>query len=338
MTTRRQQKKLGIALMCVALILTVALFLFFSVFGRQDATAAETSTSYLLCGLDDAGANTDVMVLCFADRDAHRVTLLQIPRDTLYRNDDGQIVKINSLYARYLATGEDKGTAARMTRETLSNALSLRIDGALMLDGDLLASLVDALGGITLSVPQSFIYEKEDGKSIRLDAGTQKLNGEKALAFLRHRQGYLRGDLDRMDAQKLFFGALAQRVSKGLSFTDALRLIALSGKAHFVSDFGLREASSRLRVLLSALKNADIRMATLPGEALYENRTWYYVACRMASGRLIDEQLAAFKVGELDPERRLVCEDIRSVKNAYEQKNTEYRLYALSELDGILRS
>ncbi len=338
MTVYSGRRKRGIMLMCVALAVTIALFLFFSVLGRQDATAAAVNGSYLLCGLDDAGAHTDVMVLCFAEADARRVTLLQLPRDTLYRNEQGKCVKINSLYASYLASGADKSTAARMTRETLERVLSLRIENALMLDGEMLSSLVDALGGITLSVPQGFVYEKRDGKSARIDAGHQTLNGEKALAFLRHRQGYLRGDLDRMDAQKLFFGALAKRVSAGVSFTDALRLIGLATHTHLVSDFSLREAGTRIRSLASAVKQADIRMATLPGEALYENRTWYYVASRHSAERLMSEHLAAFKTGEIDPERHLVCEDVRSIRNVYEQKDAEYRLYSLSELDGILQS
>lgn len=338
MMTDSKRKKLGIPLLCAALAVTVAVFLFFAVFGRQDATAAAAPSSYLLCGLDDAGAHTDVMVLCFAEPEMHRVTLLQLPRDTLYRNEEGACVKINSLYASCLASGMDKGSAVSYTRKAIEKVLALRIDCALMLDGEMLSSLVDALGGITLSVPQGFVYETENGESVRLEAGKQKLSGEKALAFLRHRQGYVRGDLDRMDAQKLFFGALSRRVSEGLSFVDALRLVKLAGSEHFVADFGMREVAPRMRSLLSAVKRADVRMATLPGEALYENRTWYYVIAREATSRLIDDRLPTFKTGALDPERRLVCDDLRSVRNVYEQKNAEYRLYPIEGLDGILQS
>ena len=72
-----------------------------------------------------------------------------------------------------------------------------------------LVELVDRLGGVTVDVPEGFT---SDTSGITLAAGTQRLNGEEALAFARERHAVSSGDFSRAAAQRAIISAIADEV------------------------------------------------------------------------------------------------------------------------------
>ena len=90
----------------------LTLFAFFCIWSDAgEATEAavgdhEDVSTILLAGVDEAGSNTDMMMLCTFHKRSGSVKLVQIPRDTYYRTELGE-GKINRVY-RSVASKKDK--------------------------------------------------------------------------------------------------------------------------------------------------------------------------------------------------------------------------------------
>ncbi|MBN3585409.1 LCP family protein, partial [Algoriphagus aestuarii] len=70
--------------------------------------------------------------------------------------------------------------------------------------------MVDALGGVEMCIPVPLHDERS---KLDIEAGTQVLDGEQALAFVRARYEIGDGgDLGRIDRQQMFLGALASQM------------------------------------------------------------------------------------------------------------------------------
>ncbi|MFF0561901.1 LCP family protein [Streptomyces sp. NPDC004266] len=72
------------------------------------------------------------------------------------------------------------------------------------------ANIVDALGGVELNIDKGF-KDKKSGADFQ--AGTQTLNGEQALAFVRTRYAFAESDLQRTKNQQKFLSALANQAA-----------------------------------------------------------------------------------------------------------------------------
>ncbi|MEU0403000.1 LCP family protein [Streptomyces sp. NPDC006197] len=72
------------------------------------------------------------------------------------------------------------------------------------------ANIVDALGGVELNIEKGF-KDKKSGADFQ--AGTQTLNGEQALAFVRTRYAFAESDLQRTKNQQKFLSALANQAA-----------------------------------------------------------------------------------------------------------------------------
>ncbi len=122
---------------------------------------------------DFTGARTDVIML------AHivdgRAQLLSLPRDLKVEIPGNGVNKIN---AAYVFGGPD------LLVQTVQNNLGIPINNYVEIDFLGFANVVDALGGIEMT----FEYAARDAKSgLSVEAGTQTLDGETALALARSR-------------------------------------------------------------------------------------------------------------------------------------------------------
>lgn len=133
-------------------------------------------------------------------------TMMSIPRDLWVQLDGGGENRINVAYQR---------SPAALIRTIKSN-LNIPIDHYMEVDFVTFASLVDALGGVTLDFP----YPATDVKSgfLVTQPGPQRLDGTQALAYVRSRT-YTEfvgdqqvvdptGDLGRVQRQQAFLRSL----------------------------------------------------------------------------------------------------------------------------------
>lgn len=290
---------------CILLVLSILCAATLSCKGRElqsdraDAPAASGGLMrVLVLGCDRAASLADCILLFTVDAEAHVVSVLQIPRDTYAEYTSRSYKKINGVLN---ALGID-GTVAM-----LEKILGVDIDAYVTLKPDALVSIVDAIGGIDLSVPVDMDYsDPAQGLEIHLKAGPTHLDGRAAEQFVRFRSGYANADLGRLDAQKLFLQALALKCSS-LSLSQTLSA-ALHAMTTVQTNLSL-PAAVRLISALRACDAEGIPMQTLPGGAIRgESGAWYYVVNREGAMRAVEELLRpTMPRGEVqfDPDRIL---------------------------------
>jgi anionic cell wall polymer biosynthesis LytR-Cps2A-Psr (LCP) family protein len=137
---------------------------------------------------------------------------------------------------------------------------------------------------------------------IALHAGKAHLDGKQAEQFVRYRSGYANADLGRLDAQKLFLRAFAQKC-KSLSASQFFRVVCAS-LTGVQTDVGIADAI-RVAGVLRQCDADTFPMGTLPGQAIPgKSGAWYYVLNREGVCRMINEYaapLVPLEVEELDP-------------------------------------
>lgn len=231
---------------------------------------------------------SDTILLGFLDSKEKTVSILNIPRDT-YAHIVGKNIKTKINHA-YAYGGVD------MTKDTVEEFLDIKVDHYVNIDFKGFASLIDALGGITIDVEKRMYYPAEN---IDLYKGVQKLNGEQALAYVRYRSDGL-GDLGRVERQQKFLSILADRV---MSLSTLWKIPKLVGvfRDNVDTDLSLREMIS----LANTYKSFDvskIKTSILPGEPEYINGVSYYISDPEETARLIDELLAGTFQEEPEPQ------------------------------------
>ncbi len=283
----KNKKRLIIAVIAVisAVLLLFALVSALTRDGRVSKTGEELSTdtvkdaerlNFLLLGCDRASGLTDVMMLVSVDTDGKSMNILQIPRDTYARYSERSYKKLNGAMA--ILGGPDRLCGF------ISETMGADIDGYFVFTLDAFVKAVNAVGGVEIELPFDMDYhDPYQGLSIHLDAGMQTLDGEAAEKFVRYRSGYVRGDLGRMDAQKLFMAAFIKKVTDTLSATSAVRILsAVAGEIE--TDLSLGEMTELALTALD-IKSENITMMTLAGEDIRigEDGPWYYVLSRSAA-------------------------------------------------------
>lgn len=148
----------------------------------NDTGGLDNPFSFLLLGIDEKGGNKDVIILGTFNPRKLRVNLISIPRDTLLNNSTciEKDRKINSASTSCLI-------------RTLNNLFNTNIKYYAEFNFEAVVNLVDSLGGISYNV-KSPICEQNSKRSMHrndlvlVEKGEQILNGEKALALMRHRK------------------------------------------------------------------------------------------------------------------------------------------------------
>ncbi|MBG0831004.1 LCP family protein [Planomonospora sp. ID67723] len=103
--------------------------------------------------------------------------------------------------------GGRHGQGARVLVDTVGYTLGLKIDWYALVNMWGFARLIDAIGGVTVTVPQDVIFGKYNEGLVK--AGTRKLGGADAMWFARSRTNS--DDYTRMGRQRCVLGALLQQ-------------------------------------------------------------------------------------------------------------------------------
>jgi LCP family protein required for cell wall assembly len=241
---------------------------------------------------------------------------LQIPRDTYANYTEKSYRKINGAYAEL---GGMAGLA-----DFLSSALGVPIDRTLHLSPSAFRTIVDAMGGVEIDLPRDLHYEDPaQGLSIHLKAGKQTLNGAEAEQFVRYRAGYAQGDLDRLDAQKIFLSALFQQLSS-LGPIEAAKL-AMKMRGEVDGNFDAADILSLSKELLT-LSPENVFFVTAPGQAVTATQSGasYYALSAPAMEELLTKYFGAPE-GSFDPEHVFLNERYESFSKVYREKR-EYFL------------
>ena len=290
----------------IAIILALAL-----IFVRLPAGASFLSSkqdiTFLVCGVDDAAENTDVLCIVNYNKVTGGFNVYQIPRDTYI--DGG---RINGIYPSLLARGYSDSAALKELCQIISSTFSVNIDGYVGITTQTFQQFVSNMGGIYVTLDED-ITLKDNDNELTLLRGENLLGPKEALYFIRYRTGYIRGDLQRMEMQRIFMKGLYDTAVNRLTYRMLVKVAVNSkGVITNISPVSLATIVTKKKSHTAPGVSAQ----TLPGEALLaENGAWYYVISRRPC---IDVLSASFKIKEsdFDHDRRLVG-DRESFKKIY---------------------
>ncbi len=205
----------------------------------NEGVAEETKgyTTIALYGVDStdgnkgSGTNSDCVMLLSINNATGEMKIVSVYRDTLletYGMDNGAM-KINYAYQM---------GGALTSINTLNTNLDLNITDFVTIDFDGLASIINAIGGVTIDVDESELDAfnssianqiKESGNFIDgiHSAGKQVLNGEQAVAYSRIRTTD-KGDITRTERQRKVLFAIAGKVKSMDAAATVLKFVDVS--------------------------------------------------------------------------------------------------------------
>lgn len=204
------------------------------------------------------GLRTDAMILASLDFRSGDAALFGIPRNFHgFTFSDGTPYSgsiLNSVYSwgrrnPGVFGGIDPGASAAM--DVIGHITGLQVHHFMLIDLTGFASLVDALGGVEITVPRSVngpLYDTRTGgyEMIHIPAGRQRLSGEEALAYSRARYGT--SDYARMARQRCVLTSLVAQ-------SDAFTLLTNYGdilrafESHVTTDLPLESMPDLIRFL-----------------------------------------------------------------------------------------
>lgn len=245
------------------------------------AQSADPVKRFLIFGCDESGELTDAIFLVARNCETGEVGVLQIPRDTYAAYPGGNYRKLNGALH---ALGGEKCKAF------FSRALGVPIHWFASMNLQCVPLLVDAVGGVDLEIPMDMDYsDPAQGLEIHLKKGMQHLNGNQALSFVRFRSGYITADLGRMQAQRAFLQAFAQKCQT-LSAATFLRMFFIAAP-YLKTDLPIHEAIS-LSQGLGKYGFEQLSFGTVPGEAIRgRSGAWYFVLARQGTLLAVNQTL-----------------------------------------------
>jgi LCP family protein required for cell wall assembly len=205
---------------------------------QQSGLILNEPTTTLLLGTDhgpgagrESARRTDSMVLMRTDPERGRTSFLSLPRDLRVEVPGRGFSKLN---AAHQSGGPD------LTVRTVRNLLGSGVDvhHVVVVDFDDFEQLIDALGGVTIDVPEAIVSNRFDcpysaercasWNGWRFAAGEQELSGRRALVYSRIRENRLNpaeNDLTRGERQQAMLRAIGDELT---SFRTLVKMPVLA--------------------------------------------------------------------------------------------------------------
>jgi polyisoprenyl-teichoic acid--peptidoglycan teichoic acid transferase len=182
--------------------------------------AGQQLLRFVLIGADDREdrGRSDTLMVLSLNPQWPRAALLSIPRDLRVDIPGHGVTKVNHAY---------RFGGAPLTRRTVEELLGEPTAGYLTINFQGFVKAIDALGGVVLEVEdcegqgRGMNYDcPQDGLVIHMKPGRQRLNGYKAMGYVRYRKSNIPGagctDFERAARQqKLLRALIAQKVKPG---------------------------------------------------------------------------------------------------------------------------
>ena len=270
----------------------------------------ENFWTFLVIGRDTGGGgNTDTMLLAAYDIENQKLNVMSIPRDTMVNYGD-RVRKINGVYN--VAGRGEEGLAA--LDQEITELLGFAPDFRIVVEWKAVGELVEALGGVWFDVPRDmYYYDPTQDLLIDVDAGYQKLNGDKAMQVVRFRDGvngYRNGDLGRIETQQAFLKAVVEQC---LQIENIVRINELAKV--FTENVTTELTVNNLawfaqQAIFGGLDMENVNFFTMPNESAavwsstYQNFQSYVVADREELIEVVNAYLNPYKddlqLSELD--------------------------------------
>jgi LCP family protein required for cell wall assembly len=183
------------------------------------------------------GANlTDTILLASIDPITDKASLISIPRDLWVHIPSDGTQKINAAYADAVdnsraktQAGQEQAGIARLDK-TLQPVLDgVSIQYHVLLDFSAFKQMVDALGGVTVNIPETLydptIAWENHYNPVIAKKGIQTLSGAQALLYVRSRE--TSSDFARGERQRLVISAIKQKAFSAGTFSNPFKVSSL---------------------------------------------------------------------------------------------------------------
>lgn len=315
------KKIITVFLICFILIPFASAF--FIVSGAESQKNSETT--FLLCGFDEAALNTDVIILADYSFDDNTISFVHIPRDTYISSSPN--CKINAVFPTLISEGKSKGEALSGFGDMLSRSLGTRIDCCIGFSSKAVSGLIDHIGGVNISLPEQItILDTAGAVKEIFPKGETHLDGNSSLVFIRARKGYPRGDLDRIDAQKIFIKGFLDKIRNETNLAEIVKG-CVAFKDEWVIEGKLIDLFRMLMINRGRIDNISLRFANLPGLQLEDNKgIWYYSLNRSASDAMFSV-LSFPRMSQVDPDAVYLNYNDESFSKVYFGDDIQYKIY-----------
>jgi LCP family protein required for cell wall assembly len=188
----------------------------------EKVEAAKEALNFLILGSDTrdpantGGSRTDTIIVAHLTHDRSSAQLISIPRDTwvhVPKSADGRNGNTNAKINAAFAWG-----GIPLMVQTVEAYTGVRIDHVAVIDFAGFKEIIDALGGIEITVEEGFTsthsVSTPDGRRV-FEQGPQTMDGATALDYARERYAFADGDFTRIRHQQQVIKAVLDKASSG---------------------------------------------------------------------------------------------------------------------------
>ena len=168
---------------------------------------------------------SDTTILVHLSRDRKHAYGISIPRDSLVERPDckdekGDVIPGSSraMWNAAFAYGGPACTISQFQHDT-----GIPIDYSVVVNFGGFKGMVDAVGGVDICVPKTF---HDSYTNTTFEAGTHKVSGDKALAYVRVRHGIGDGsDIGRTRRQQAFIASMISQVLSANTLANPVKVV-----------------------------------------------------------------------------------------------------------------
>jgi LCP family protein required for cell wall assembly len=240
---------------------------------RPTAAAGARGTNFMLIGVDDGHEvdledmltsgqwepgifRSDTIMVAHRSGDGSTFQVVSVPRDSYVDIPGRGLDKINAAFSY---GGPD------LLGRTVERLTGIRIDHVVVVDFQGFAGVTEAVGGVEVFLPDD-IVDPRSGETT-WHRGWERVEGERALQYVRTRYGLPRGDFDRVQRQQNMLRAIVDGVARTSVVANPFRLTGLVDEvtSHLAVDRDLDNAAVRsLAWSMRNLRPRDLDFATAP--------------------------------------------------------------------------
>lgn len=232
-------------------------------------------------GDGSTGVRSDTMMLCKVNFKDGSIKIMSLPRDSRVPINDKND-KLNHAHSY---------GGMKLLMHTVRDFTDLDLDYYVRVDYDAVKAIVDAIGGVDVTIDHNMQYNDGAGLNIDFTPGEYTLDGDSAMEFLRYRS-YPEGDLGRVKNQQYFMTELLKQT---LTPKNILRLPKLfNAYVNYVDTNIGGSIITRGLSLASKLDSESVETMTLPGEGRYLNGVSYYMIYDNQANEMIRENFGEY--------------------------------------------
>lgn len=212
----------------------------------------------------DENLRSDVDMLVTINPVTSTILLTSIPRDSYVKEVCNDYACNYGVYDKLTHTGI---YGVDTTKDTIENLLDIDINYVYRVNFTSMIDIVDALGGVDVTVPEGMAVSKFYTNSTLegVHEGTNHLDGKRALAYSRERKAYLDGDLQRARNQQQVLQAMFKKATSPeiiKNYTSLLK--ALIGA--FDTNMTTKEITSFIKYQIQAKPSWKFEQFVLKGD------------------------------------------------------------------------